>query len=578
MLELTINGKNCDTAENITVEYTRQIAKIGEISNRTGDFTTQVKIPLTANNRNIVGNSHIIGSTSNFAQVFQQCTLKSHGERIFENGLALLDRFEDNEYYFRCFGSMISLSKKWDGELARDLFMPELDTVLSVAAINSENNTWEQGFIFPHIYWEEPHTTFLLRPCLFAAYVFRKLFESEGYTLDTNIFNDLLFTRSILPFNGENVEYGKRKFEEAFFEVSTGAGSFTETQSLSGTETVLVNKGIISTFVIIEAGRFEFDAGFIGLNETFVSGDENSSATVTVEYQKNGVPFTGFTDCLVGDIITAHAIARFDIYSDPLAPVAGGGTLTASWAGAFLKLKNVSTTITLTDEIHFEQVLPKEWTKLDLFKSIVQTFGLLVDIDNVTRKAKIFFFKELYDNKNSAYNWTEKLSGGIVSMEYHAVDYGKLNAINWKTDEVSGLNNYNFSISDESLQEFVELFELPFACSAEKNNIAVITQFRNGEFEEREQRILYVEKIGAAYPTGRFLDFSLAPYYSDLANGMLKKYRKIEVDCRLFASDVFTYDFSRPIYLEQFSDFFFCESLQAFTTSDELTTVNLVRL
>jgi len=574
MIELILNGKRIDTFAE-TVEITRQIANIGTISNRSADYTTSIACPMTANNMQIAENSQILGSTTQFPYLFHEASLIVDGNRIFDSGLARLVSVENDNFNYECFGSLTNLAKKWDGELARDLFMPELDTVYSVAQLTSENNTWEQGFIFPHIYWEEPHTSFLIRPCLFVAYVFRKLFESEGYTISNNIFSDFIFSRAILPFNGEAVVYGTRKFEEAYFRVDSGGGSFSITQFVSGSETVIVFASVIATFVITEAGRYEFNGGVSGLTEYFYTADPNSSANLQVEYHKNGVPFSGFTDCLIGDVIHSVAYARFDIYSDPLAPAFGGGTLTASWTGGFLELKNIDTAIGLSDELHFEQCLPAEWTKLDLFKSIVNQFGILVDIENVGRKANIFFFKEIYQNKGAAYDWTSKIDVRTMDMFFQNENYGKRNFFTFKADEVSGLNDWTFDITDETLQPEKEQIESYFACSAEINDIAVITQFLNGEVQEREQRILYVEKLGAAYPTARFKDLSFENYYFYL-NGMFSKYKKIKVYAQLKANEILKFDFSKPIFYK--NEYFYCESIEAFTTENELTILNLVRL
>jgi hypothetical protein len=238
-------------------------------------------------------------------------------------------------------------------------------------------------------------------------------------------------------------------------------------------------------------------------------------------------------------------------------------------------LKNIDTAIDLVDELHFEQCLPAEWTKLDLFKAIVNQFGILVDIENVGRKANIFFFKEIYQNKGAAYDWTSKIDIRTMDMFFQNENYGKRNFFNFKADEVSGLNDWTFDIADETLQPEKEQIESYFACSEENNDIAVITQFLNGVVQEREQRILYVEKLGAAYPTARFQDLSFENYYFYL-NGMFSKYKKIKVYAQLKANEILKFDFSKPIFFK--NEFFYCESIEAFTTENELTILNLVRL
>ncbi len=583
MVELWINGRVLNGDPENIPEISRSIGTVGEIADRAGDYATSVEIEMTAENLSICENSTIFSANTDFPYRFQFAKLKSGGHSIFENGSAILERIEDDKIVFSCFGSLVTLAKILDGLPARDLFMPEIDYQYSLAVF-LQNNTWENGFIFSEIYVTA--ISVVRTPCLFAAYVFRKLFESQGYTVVGNIFSDADFTSALIPMQARELTFGKRKKEEQFFDVTFGSGNDSSGSVFmpSGDSVNLVGSVLLATHVSTVSGTIKVGVTFNSPSESFV-GDSAASGRWVQDYQiyLNGIPqASGLISVNIGDIITAYCLFQVG-YSDYVYPgdpiPSGGGEVFCSWSGGRMFLQDIKTTVSIFDDCHFEQILPAEWTQLMLFKEISKMFGIFTVVDNISKTAKCFFFKDVYQNIFSAYDYTEKMSGRAELIEFHSDDYAKKNLLVWGEDADYSFS-YQFEISDESLQEDNTIIESEFSASRNNaiDNIAeIIKTTTGGDIIETEVRLLKNIKNPTFDSYATFYDF-FEPFYQFLPQKMMRRFKRIKIWCKLTGSDVLSFDFSRPIYLQQFNEYFFVEKIEAYTKDDELTAIIAVAL
>ena len=582
MTELHINGRIFDAPKSIP-EITRSIGSIGEIENRQGDYSTSIEIPLTGENLNISENSHIIGTDTDFPYILHAAKLKSGGHSIFENGLAFLDRYENDALYFSAFGSMVNLFKIWDSLPARNLFMPELDQPYLATFPIFENNIWENGVIPLYVWTDE--LAILPSPLLsiFCAYVFRKLFESQGYTVTGNIFSDANFTRAVITPVEYPPRYGQRYFDENFVEILGGGGSGSHSEFFTDNGNISVIISTVSTYVIPAGGTFEF-LGEINFTSQYLDTVTSSlTGGARAGILKNGVEVTGLVDYVAGDVVDLVVIFDFIYQEDPLLFTPGGGTISAAWTSGRLFLNAVDSEIQLIEDVHCEQLLPPDWTQLDLFKNICKAFGIFVVVENTAMTANAFFFKEVYEKKLSAYDWTEKMSGKAERIDFHAVDYGKKNLFKYDDDQ-DVFREWSFEIFDASLQEEMTKIELDFAASTMRSDsitdvAEVYFILAGGEEVEPKPRLLFINRppnSGSA-PRGVFR-LNFPDYYGFLENLMMKRYKRIKIWCKLTGSDVLSFDFSRPIFLQQFGEYFFVEKIDAYTTDHDLTAVEAVAL
>lgn len=66
-------------------------------------------------------------------------------------------------------------------------------------------------------------------------------------------------------------------------------------------------------------------------------------------------------------------------------------------------------------------------TYLDFFKAFCQTYGLTVYVDEVNKKVEAYTMYELYDNKATAKDWSDKLSKEGQELSYVIDGYGQNN-------------------------------------------------------------------------------------------------------------------------------------------------------
>jgi hypothetical protein len=242
-------------------------------------------------------------------------------------------------------------------------------------------------------------------------------------------------------------------------------------------------------------------------------------------------------------------------------------------------LQDIQTAVLPFDDCHFEQILPAEWTQLMLFKEISKMFGIFTVVDNISKTAKCFFFKSIYENILAAYDYTDKMSGRAELIEFHSDDYAKKNILLWGEDADYGFS-YQFEISDESLQEDNTIIESEFAASRNNptdNFAEIIKVTAGGDIIDTEVRLLKNIKNPTFLNYATFYDF-FEPFYQFLPQKMMRRFKRIKIWCKLTGSDVLSFDFSRPIYLQQFNEYFFVEKIEAYTKDDELTAIIAVAL
>ena len=176
-------------------------------------------------------------------------------------------------------------------------------------------------------------------------------------------------------------------------------------------------------------------------------------------------------------------------------------------------------------------------------------------------------------------------------------------------------------VNDLSLPANTDLFELEFAGTDEVNRFVNLTPVNIAEVKRIEQnqppvgvqeymsvkpRILTVEAVNTSgftidtgnldgatqtftsgeYLKGAFknavyplnLDAVKSRFWGLLEASTLNKVKVITLNAHLLESDVTNLDHFKPVYLNQFDSYFYLNTVNEFTGSDELTEINLIRL
>jgi hypothetical protein len=213
MIELYINNKFVDLSDDVNIRIDKQIFDVNQIKTNDGEFSYSIDIPATDNNKDIFSNANILSVRGKYAKTYS-CKLYADSLLIFE-GVCLLNSTTSKS--FNCnlinlrindidtiFGDKTFNSYKWEVPFS------------GITTINTVNSDTTSKYCFPVISYgvfpKSPSGTYgddyksytdtftidntnrwyytSFPPSLNLIESVKRLFNSEGYTVDGNIFND----------------------------------------------------------------------------------------------------------------------------------------------------------------------------------------------------------------------------------------------------------------------------------------------------------------------------------------------------------------------------------------------------
>jgi hypothetical protein len=303
--------------------------------------------------------------------------------------------------------------------------------------------------------------------------------------------------------------------------------------------------------------------------------------------------FEGFlleVDLTIGDEVSFHTV---------------GGTLPSNSPVGFRCFNIEPTTIGLTSTVNPAYYLPNI-TQSDFLKALCNIFGLVPDYDPLTETLRLWNINNLYDNKYKARDWSDYLSVENEELSFR-MDYAKRNNLKWKPDGDVGAGNGDASIivNDANLSKEKDLYVLPFAYCDEvihqSEPMARIGWFTSiegsADYNQKESitpRLVTREAMSTAcriQHSGNFdltdseayaarslpLDLIASVGYNKAISDMLNQTKVLSLRFNLPVIEVLNLDHSIPIYLNQYSDYFFVKKVSNYIP-EEICTVELIRL
>lgn len=213
----------------------------------------------------------------------------------------------------------------------------------------------------------------------------------------------------------------------------------------------------------------------------------------------------------------------------------------------------------------------------ELVKTYMQIFSLTPEIDNEHNQLVFHSFAELYNNIAAANvsDWSRKLQRATETRSFCVSNYERHNLIELK---------------ENKRQEYTESYDFQIEQPTEKEK----KLFSIGVVGSKTREVQYLDsdkfkKLDA--PLVGTLSYSLDDYYpifeplnaKDLAtnyatlNKMLKRTVVIEADFALTDADVQHFDHFKPIYLEQFAAYFYCNEIKNYI-SGQTCKATLIKL
>jgi hypothetical protein len=234
-LQLFLNDNPVDLSDDSPIALTFQINDLGEVQNQQGNTSNQFKIPLTQNNRAILGYADDI--TIENQQLSPQAPYSKlstkvvqNGIEIFPNAIAEINQIDDdtasitilsgNVDFFDSLGGQIAdmgdSTSQWSGYGANLVWKP-FDHLWDLQnAAYSQNNNETDGWIYPIVDYglidlynfAQPIDVRNQRPGFFIKKVIDLLVQSTGYTARGSLLSDPLYPLLIAQFSNGTFEHG----------------------------------------------------------------------------------------------------------------------------------------------------------------------------------------------------------------------------------------------------------------------------------------------------------------------------------------------------------------------------------
>jgi hypothetical protein len=229
-LQLFLNDKPVDLSDDSPIALTFQINDLAEVKNQQGNTSNQFKLPLTQNNRAILGFADDISIQSTTPYTTLQAKIIQNGIEILPNAIAEINEVDDNTAsitvlsgnvdFFDALGGQIAdmgdSTSQWSNYGSNLPWKPfdhrwNLDNVA-----NSQKNTEQDGWIYPLVDYglidpvdfTQPIDVRNQRPGFFIKKAIDLMVQSTGYTAKGSLLADPLYPLLIAQFSNGSFEHG----------------------------------------------------------------------------------------------------------------------------------------------------------------------------------------------------------------------------------------------------------------------------------------------------------------------------------------------------------------------------------
>jgi len=234
-IQLYLNDQLIDVSEDSPIALTFQINDLSEVKNQQGNTSNQFKLPLTQNNRIILGYADDIGITDTISapQIpYTQLSARiiQNGIEILPNAIAEISEVDDdtvsitilsgNVDFFDALGGQIAdmgdSTSQWSNYGSTLLWKPFDHTWDLQSVANSQENTEADGWIYPIVDYglidlydfSLPIDVRNQRPGFFIKKAIDILVQSTGYTATGSLLADPLYPLLIAQFSNSSWEHG----------------------------------------------------------------------------------------------------------------------------------------------------------------------------------------------------------------------------------------------------------------------------------------------------------------------------------------------------------------------------------
>lgn len=388
-----------------------------------------------------------------------------------------------------------------------------------------------------------------------------------------------------------------------------------------------------SKYIVPANGKYSFMCSYILLGVDITGG--GPGPTIKIMYKNTlGVA----TTLASKNITTLSTVFASYIGADDITLEIGGEVYIEVQAGSINATVDTSihstmfycnavedTEISYNQEFEFTGNMPDISLK-DFIKALCIRYNFLTYTSSAEKTIEFVAFKDYYKNVANCIDWTEKMDVNNTSITFQQDGYARRTVFDYIVDKneiVDGARGL-MDIGNEVAEKEETIIKQPFAATPAIKRLSGMEMPHIKLYESEENkliaddispRILYVNDVFTDEPTTGIAPVALQIIYNDgdtvledhttrepfawfAATGnlinlgfennllnfaykeltaVLKEYKKLSAWFNLTANDVINFDFKKPIYLKQFSAYFYVNKIENYTPK-KLTKAELIKL
>jgi len=491
MVEYIVEGKNIELDVNTQIEFTKSINDIRNPSTTNNAWTKQFDIPGTPNNNKQFGflyeENIEVGYNPNLKK---RCEIRVDSIPVLEGYQKITDVNDIDgkiTYKIIVYGVNTTIWEDMGDFLLTDLDLSEYDHTYSLDLIE---DTWEstvrEGYYYPWVnYSDVPWTfeeiqasgdTYSFFPGFYIKTLIDKIFETYGYTYESDFFNSDEFKRLFIPYTN-SISGGDTKYysEEIAF-TSSFSGGYTATYSANITyDPFSLNDSCCGTsdypfvFKMPTAGRVKI------VGEYELTSEDCSNAWIGIYSKKfDGTLttelFRWYLDVTPGTSVgTTSGTFEYTTDDIPLdryifsVPYCQGGTNELDYS---IDYSTDGSLLIGLSEVKISEILPTGLKQVDLFNTIFRMFNLYIEADkDDTKNLIIEPFNDFYALGTDR-DWTYKVDVKDKKNKLMSEINSRSYRFTYKND-TDYLNQYYTDATEKTIGELTTYVNTTFFDKAE---------------------------------------------------------------------------------------------------------------
>lgn len=242
----------------------------------------------------------------------------------------------------------------------------------------------------------------------------------------------------------------------------------------------------------------------------------------------------------------------------------------------------------------------------DFLRNLANQFNCIVISSDEMREVEFITMQELYENTPNANDWSAKIvNPKAAKWNTRANGYGEKSRLKYENEDGVNplLGEYVMGVNDTTLPDEVDIIKVGYSATEMRTTedgvgYAYIQRVEDNKYSKGKQRVLYSNYLTSGFPSGivnirkknnpalggptyslntgfipmcyfnqanqprqlGFDSYLFREYYRQLEY-ITDKYKQLTVELLLDATDINRLDFSIPVYLSQYSGYFYVEKI-----------------